>query len=157
MCPRADEPSVQANAAIKFKEFKQRKKDRYANYKKKKKMESILSDVLDNNSTLDDEELKAKFQEALGTRSNSEFPTKKRRYFQSDSTVTLFFEVLTSFQDDKPLIDIPVLKNLPHFYFHIGPPKHHFHPQLQPAYDTCAALNCSYMPYHLSIAKVYPD
>ena len=156
-CPKADDPAVQANAAIKFKEYKQRKKERYENYKKKKKIESILSDVIDKNKDLDENELKVKFQEVLASRSSSESPTKKQRYFSAESTVTLFFEVMSSYHDGKPLLDIPVQKHLPHFSFHIGPVKHHFHPQLQPAYDTCAALNCGYMPYHLSIAKAYPD
>ena len=32
-----------------------------------------------------------------------------------------------------------------------------FHPQLQPAYDTCTALNCGFLPFHTAIAKTYPE
>ena len=55
----------------------------------------------------------------------------------------------------KPHLEIPVYKCLPHFSFHVGKLNDSFHPQVQPAYDTCAALNCGFLPFHTAIAKTY--
>ena len=57
----------------------------------------------------------------------------------------------------KPLLEIGICRELPHFSFFIGKPDSDFHPKLQPAYDTCAGLNCGYLPYHTTIAKSYPQ
>ena len=64
---------------------------------------------------------------------------------------------MTSPTNLKPHLDIPVYKCLPHFSFHVGKLTDSFHPQLQPAYDTCAALNCGFLPFHTAVAKAYPE
>lgn len=151
-CPKGNDPAVQAHAAKMFKEFKQRKRDRYAS-RKKKKFENMLTDLFSDDSDKDENNLKAQFKAFLSTKSES----PKKAKFNPSKNLNLLFECLNITSDAKPRLEIPVSRALPHFGFHIGSPDGGFHPQLQPAYDTCAALNCGFLSYHVAIAKAYPE
>ena len=157
VCPNRDDPKCIAQADKKIKEFKQKKRDKQENRKKKKKIDAILSEVLKDVGSDDEEAIKEKLRNTLLSTEVPGSPTKKARTAASGSNLILLYHVLSSAIDSKPILDIPVFKCLPHFTFHIGKPDSSFHPQLQPAYDTCASLNCGYLPYHTAIAKNYPE
>ena len=159
VCPKADDPQAKAAAAAKFEEFKKKRKNRTDKNKKKKRIESIFTEVLVGVDADDEEAIRNRFQQAFVSKSDSvpSSPTKKARAEVSSSSLVLIYNVLTSPTELKPHLDIPVFKCLPHFSFHVGKLDSDFHPQLFPAYDTCAALNCGYLPYHTAIAKAYPE
>ena len=157
VCPNRNDPKCIAQADARFKEFKQKKRDKYSSNKKKKKLEAIWTEVLKNVDSDNEDAIKDKLKSTLLSTDTPESPSKKARVASSGSNLILLYHVLSSTMDSKPILDIPVFKCLPHFTFHIGKPDSSFHPQLQPAYDTCASLNCGYLPYHMAIAKNYPE
>ena len=159
VCPQADDPKAQANAAAKFEEYKKKRESKTKTSKKKKRIETIFTEVLAGVDTEDDEAIRNRFQQAFVSKSDSapSSPIKRAKAEASSSSLILIYNVLTSPTDLKPHLDIPVFKCLPHFSFHVGKLDSDFHPQLFPAYDTCAALNCGYLPYHTAIAKAYPE
>ena len=154
--PRGNDPAVQAHAAKMFKEFKQRKRDRYASCRKKK-FETILTNILGDDSEHDENDLKSQFKAFSADKSSKPSPTKKIKKISSDKNLILLFECLNLTSEDKPRLEIPVSRALSHFCFHIDRHDASFHPQLQPVYDTCAALNCGFLSYHIAIAKTYPE
>ena len=60
-CPCGNDRMVQAQAAKMFKEFKQRKRDRYASCRKKK-FETILTNILGDDSEHGENDLKSQFK-----------------------------------------------------------------------------------------------
>lgn len=62
LCPNKDDPQSQANAAAKFNEFKQKKRDRYLNNQKKKPFEAIFTEVLKEVGSDDEEAIKDKLK-----------------------------------------------------------------------------------------------
>ena len=124
---------------------------------KRKKIESFISDLLIPDEGAEEDIMKKQLAQALLSRVNdSDSPTKRSKYFTPNKSFILLFDCM-NLNTDKPHLDIPVNRCLPHFTFHIGPKEGTFHPQLQPAYDTCAALNCGFLNYHIAIAKSYPE
>ena len=156
VCPHKDNPEFQAKAAARFEAHKDKKKKKQAQCKRKKRVETMISSLLEN-CTSDEESASTtnKVAEALVAKLSPQRPKKKSK-FTPTSTFTLFYDVLILQTSTKPCLDINVHRSLPHFSFHIGSQNNDFHPTLQLAYDTCAALNCGYLPYHIAIAKAYP-
>ena len=156
-CPHKDNPEFQAKAAARFEAHKDKKKKKQSTYKRKKRVETMISSLLEGCDSDDDSsDTNTKLAEALITKLSPKKSMNKKPRFTPASTFTLFYDIIILQSATKPCLDINVHKNLPHFSFHIGSQKSEFHPSLQPAYDTCAALNCGYLPYHAAIAKAYP-
>ena len=150
-------PKTQANAAAAFEKHQEKKKAKAQSYKKKRKIHTlVLSLMADNDSDDDQSDTKQKIVQAIvATLSPTKSPKRKSK-FEPAKTFSLLGDVIGLNTVTKPLLEIGICRELPHFSFFVGKQDSDFHPKLQPAYDTCACLNCGYLPYHTSIAKSYP-
>ena len=106
-----------------------------------------------------EEAIRSRFQQAFLSKTDPAppFSRKKTKLTVSTSSLILIYSVLTSPTELKPHLKIPFFKCLPHFSFHVEKMTDSFHPQLQPAYNTSAALNCGFLPFYTAITKVYPE
>lgn len=81
-CPSKDNPKIQANAAAAFDAHKQKKKAKAQPYKKKRKIHTLVSSLMaDNYSDDDQSETKQKIAQAIvATLSPTKFPKIKAKF-----------------------------------------------------------------------------
>lgn len=113
--------------------------------------------MADNDSDYDQSDSKQKNPQVSVTTLSPTKSPKRNAKFELVKTILLLSDLVILTTGTKPLLDIGICKELPHFSFFVGKSNSNFLPKLQPAYDTCAALNCGYLPYHTSIAKAYTE
>jgi hypothetical protein len=133
LCPKQDQPEVQARANAWLNDFRARVKQRRANRSRSTK--TFVSQML------------AQLQQGKGADGN----------FNKNEHIVLISTIVLAASSNLPPLPIQIYPSLPHIELQLGAPNADFQPAISVIVDSGSCLCTANSDYIMAIAKAYPQ